>query len=215
MRPEHISQSRNPACCQSLDWSCGDCIDTNLLWSQIIRQIAHATFQCRLGDAHHVVVRHYFLGAEICHRDDAATIFHKRRCGTGQGNQRIDTYVVRYTKAFAGSAYEISLEFFCWRESHAVYQHVQFPVAFFELCEDPFNVLVFRNIAHEGFGAGKGQNQVFGFLLETLVLVGDRQLSARLMQSLSDRPGNASFVGDSEDDGYTAFEAERHRFSWS
>ena len=160
-------------------------------------------------------MRHNFLGAEICHRNNAAALFHERTRCARYGNQRVDTHVVGHAEPFARCTYKISLEFFGGRVSHAVHEDVQLSITFLEFREDLLDVLVLGNITHEGFGAGQRQNQVFGLLLETLVLVGDRQLSAGLMQSLGDRPGNASFVGDSEDDGHTAFEAERHRFSWS
>ena len=87
---------------------------------------------------------------------------------------------------------------------------MQLAATVFELREHPRNVFVLRNITHESLGAGKGQDQVFGFLLQPLVLISDRQLGACLMQSLCNGPRDAALIGDSKDDGHAAFETERH-----
>src|SRR3989442_12750425 len=82
-----------------------------------------------------------------------------------------------------------------------------------QLREDSLNVFIFRNVAPKGFRARKRQNEIFGLLLQTLVLVSNRQFGSGLMESLGDRPGNAAFIGNSKHRGHAAFEAERHESS--
>ena len=83
-------------------------------------------------------------------------------------------------------------------------ERVQLAVAFFECGEKAVDLFVFADVAHVGFGAGEREDQIFGFLLQTLVLVGDGELHAGGVKSLGDGPGDRALVGDSEDDGVTA-----------
>src|SRR5580700_4928925 len=94
-----------------------------------------------------------------------------------------------------------------------MHQRVQLAVALFERGEETGNFFVFADVAHVAFGAGQGEDQVSGFLLQALVLVGDGELHARGVQSLSDRPGDRALVGDSEDDGITALQVSGHEGS--
>jgi hypothetical protein len=67
------------------------------------------------------------------------------------------------------------------------------------LIEELRNFFVFGDVAHEGFGAGEGQNQVFGFQCHAFVLIGDGQIDARRVQALRDGPCYGALVGYSED----------------
>ena len=91
-------------------------------------------------------------------------------------------------------------------------ENVQLAVSVFQLRENAGDVIVLGNVAHKSLGAGKRKDEIFGFLFETLVLVGDGQFCSGGMQTLCDGPGDAAFIGDSEDDGHAAFEAERHQY---
>ena len=70
--------------------------------AEIGGEIAHAGFQRRLGHAHHVVVRHHPLGAEIGERQQAAAVRHQvpralRHRGEGVAGdvQRLQEVVAR------------------------------------------------------------------------------------------------------------------------
>ena len=67
-----------------------------------------------------------------------------------------------------------------------------------------------RAHAHEGIGAGQGEDQVSGFLFHPLVLVRNGQFGARLVQTLRDRPSDAALVGHSKHDRQAAFETRLH-----
>jgi hypothetical protein len=71
-----------------------------------------------------------------------------------------------------------------------MHQRVQLPVTLFQCCEEAVDLFIFADVAHIGFSAGKREDEVFRFLLQTLVLVGDGKLHAGGVQSLSDRPCN-------------------------
>jgi hypothetical protein len=59
----------------------------------------------------------------------------------------------------------------------------------------------------------KRQDQVLGFLLQALVLIGNCELGSRLMQALRNRPGNAALIGHPKNDSHSTLEAERHASS--
>jgi hypothetical protein len=117
---------------------------------------------------------------------------------------------MRDPKTFARCMYEIGLQFLRGSIGDTMHEHVQLAVAFFQFREYPLNVFILANVAHESFRPGKRQNQILRLLLQALILVCHCELCPSLMQRLRNRPGNAAFIGDSEDDGHAAFEAERH-----
>ena len=57
---------------------------TRIPCRQIGGQVAHRGLESRFGHAHHVVARHHLLRAQICKRDDAATVQHQRSRGPRQ-----------------------------------------------------------------------------------------------------------------------------------
>ena len=84
---------------------------------------------------------------------------------------------------------------------------MQFAVTLLELHEQPVNGCIVGHIAHEAFGARQGSDQILGFQFQTLVLVGDDDFGACVMQSLRNRPRDRALVGDSENDRNAAFKA--------
>jgi hypothetical protein len=130
-------------------------------------------------------------------------------------DQRIDAHIQRDAKAFARGVDEVSFEFVGGSVGDGMHQRVQLAVALFECDEEAVDFFVFADVAHVGFRAGEGENQVFGFLLQALVLVGDGELHAGGVQSLSDRPGDRAFIGDSEDDALRPCRSEDMSAPWN
>ena len=67
-----------------------------------------------------------------------------------------------------------------------MHQNMQLVISFLKLAKQSLDFIVVGNIAHEGFRAGQRQNQVSRFLLQSLVLISDSELRARIVQSLRD-----------------------------
>src|SRR5208282_5612173 len=201
---KHVAEAGDAARGQSFDRAGGNGVYANLFLAQFVGEIAHRALESGLGHSHHVVAGHDFLRCIVSHGHDRATVFHERGGGTRDCDQRVDAHVERNAEAFARRVEEVALEFVGGGVGDRVHQRVQFAVAFFERGEEAGDVVVFRYVAHIGFGAGQGENEVPGFLLQALVLVGNGQLHAGGVQSLGDGPGNRTLVGDSEDDAGTA-----------
>ena len=120
---------------------------------------------------------------------------------------------MRDAKAFARGVDEVSFQFVGGSVGDGVHQRVQLAVALFERGEEAVDFFVFADVAHVSFGAGQREDEILGFLLQALVLVGDGQLHAGGVQSLGDRPGDGALVGDSEDDGVAALQVREHECS--
>src|SRR5205807_9790559 len=71
---QHVTQSRDTARGERLDWPGGDSVDPNLLFALIVGQIAHGGFESCLGHAHHVVVVLNFLSVVVGEGSDAAVL---------------------------------------------------------------------------------------------------------------------------------------------
>ncbi len=115
--------------------------------------------------------------------------------------------------SISGAADEISLKLVGGGVSDRMDQRMQLAVALLQRGEETVNVFIFRNITHVRFGAGKGQDEIFCFLLQPLILVGDGQLNAGGVQSLGNRPGDGALVRDPEDNGVAALKVRGHGFS--
>src|SRR5580658_8013501 len=94
-----------------------------------------------------------------------------------------------------------------------MYQHMEFPVAGFQLFEKLRDFFVLRNIAHESLCARKRENQVFRLHLHALVLISDGEVRPCRVQSLGNCPGDRALVGHSEDDRCTTLQVLKH--SWN
>src|SRR5579863_3956469 len=105
----HISETCDATRSQSLDWPSRNSIYANVFLAQFISQIAHRTFQAGLGDGYHVVTRHDFFRGVVSHGHDRSAIAHERHSCTGYRDERINTYIERNPKTFAGRVCEITL----------------------------------------------------------------------------------------------------------
>ena len=117
---------------------------------------------------------------------------------------------MRNAETLARGGYKLSLQFVGGSKSHAVYQNIQLPVTLLEFLEEPGNLGVIGNVAHKSLSPRERSNQIPSFLLQSLVLIGDGELGAGIVQALRDRPGNAAFVRYSEDNRDSTFKTGRH-----
>ncbi len=108
---------------------------------------------------------------------------------------------MRDAKPFARGVDEFSFKIGFGREADAVHQTVQDAIFFLQVGEKPRELIVLRDIAHEAGGAGKLCDQIFGFEGQALILVGDGEAPAGLLEFLRDGPSDAAFVGQAEDYG--------------
>src|SRR5581483_990428 len=65
-----------------------DRVDANAIGAERRREIAHARLEARLGEAHHVVVRHHALRAEVGQREErAAKLYAETSCATANASR--------------------------------------------------------------------------------------------------------------------------------
>ncbi len=88
-----------------------------------------------------------------------------------------------------------------------MHQGVELAVALPELGEELGDFFVARNVAAKGLGAGEFGDQRLRVFFEPLVLVGDGELGAGLLELLRDSPGDAALVGQAEDDSRASVNA--------
>jgi len=204
---QHLSEIANPARSQRLDRSGRDCVDANVLHSEIVGEIANATFKRRLGHAHHVVMRDNTGGSVIGESNDTAALGHQRRSRPRDRNQRVTANVMGDAEAFAAGIGEAALEVLHGRVGDAVDDAVELAVTLFEGGEELLDLGVAGDVALEALGVGESVDHVFGFPAEALVLIGDGEFCAGFLQPLGDRPGDAALIRYAEDDGGLAFQA--------
>src|SRR5579871_5572705 len=113
-------------------------------------------------------------------------------------------------EAFAAGIDKFSFQFSWGGESNTVHENVQLAVTLFELRECSGDFFVPGDVAHETLGTWERIDQVFGFLGEALVLVGQPEVHAGGVQALRDGPGDGSLVRDSKDDSIAALEVVGH-----
>jgi hypothetical protein len=92
-----------------------------------------------------------------------------------------------------------------------MHQSVDLAESGLELREELINLRVVGDIAAEAFCAGKIGDQVLGFLFQSFILISNDELRASGVEFLRDRPGNASLVGHSKDNGGASLHVD-HRW---
>ena len=178
-------------------------------WPEVPGEVADGRVERRLRDAHHVVVRHGALAAEVGHRQDraAAARLHQRLRGPGARDERVGADVERQPEAVARRVGEAALEILGGRERDGVDEQVE-PAAerLADLGEDARDVLVRADVAlgHERRVDRLGE--LADALLDALALEGERELRALLGERLRDRPRDRAPVGDAEHERPLALE---------
>src|SRR5579862_4424147 len=115
---------------------------------------------------------------------------------------------MRDAEAVACRLDEVVLQLLSRSESDRVHQHIELCVALLELREDMVDFFVIRDIALEGLRAWQVGDQLMRFGLHAFVLVADSKPASGLLKPLSDTPGDAAFVGESEDGGDATFKVK-------
>src|SRR5258708_1223634 len=97
------SKTGNATSSERIERTSGDGVDTNILLTQLVGQVAYATFQSRLRDSHHIVFRHNTLTRHIGQRENAATTvgFHQWFGALCHRNERISTDIYSSMEASA------------------------------------------------------------------------------------------------------------------
>ena len=106
---QHFRETTDSPGRQGIHRSGADRIDPNLLRTQIIRQITHGGFQCRLGHAHDIIMRNHPLGAEVAHGQNAATLGHQGQGRAADRNQRIGADIQGSAEGFPIGIDELTL----------------------------------------------------------------------------------------------------------
>ena len=74
---------------QRLDRTRGNRVHADLLLAQVGGEIAHGRLERRLGDAHHVVMGHPFLGAVVGKGEQRAAARHQLLRALGKSRERV------------------------------------------------------------------------------------------------------------------------------
>ena len=104
-----------------------DRVHADVLLPEVPGEVAHGRVERRLRDAHHVVVRHGPLAAEVGHRHDraAAARLHERLGRARAGDERVGADVEREPEAVARRVGEAALEILGRREGDRVHEQVE------------------------------------------------------------------------------------------
>ena len=88
-RIEHVAEIADAARGKGFDGSCGNGVHSYALRAETSGKVAHRTFQCRLGHAHHIVVGDRELGAKVGQGQDRRTGIHQRGRTRRESGQRV------------------------------------------------------------------------------------------------------------------------------
>src|SRR2546421_6953102 len=169
----------------------------DVLLAEIPREVAHRGVERRLGDAHHVVVRHRPLAAEVRHRQDrpASARVHQRLGQPRARDERVGRDVERKPEAIARRVGEAPFEVLRGRERDRVHQDVEPAVEGLpHLVEDTREILVRADVALRHEPRADRLRQLADALLDPLALEREGKLRAALGEATRDRPGDRALV---------------------
>ena len=135
------------------------------------------------------------LRAVVGHGHDAAAFGHQRARSAGERHQRVGAGIERDAKALPTGVGEFAFQVLGGSVGDAVYQRIELAIALFQLLEELRDLFVARDVALESLRVGQLRDQVGGFLLQALVLIGDGELRPGLLHLLRNGPRDAALVG--------------------
>ena len=197
---EHLSETRNTCGGERFYRARGDGIDPDPFWPQVVRQITHARFQRRLGHTHDIVMGNNLFRSHIRHsKNRTLAPFHQRGCMARQNHQRISAHVQCQVKSLAARLNIGIGEIFFGGIGDSMDQDVQ-PAPFFaQSIEDLIDLLIFGDVARKDDLRPNPLCQRSYPLFQNFARVGKGELRALPVERLGNRPGDAPFVGDTED----------------
>ena len=190
-----------------------DGVDADVRLAQIPGEVANGGVERRLGDAHHVVVGHGALAAEVRHGQDraAAAALHQRFRTLRRRHERVGADVHRHPEPVTRRVGEAALEVLCRRERDRVDEAVEASAEHVcGRCEDAVEVGVGADVALADDVAADRLGQLAHALLDPLALVGERELGALRVEALRDRPRDRALVGDAQHEHLLALEPACH-----
>src|SRR5438094_2651875 len=190
-----------------------DGVDADVLLAQVPREVLHRGVERGLGDAHHVVVRHRALAAEVRHRQDraAAARLHQRLGQARAGDEGVSRDVERQPETVARRVGEAALKILGGGERDRVHEQVEATVEpLANLAEDALEVPVGADIALGDERRAHGLGELANVLLDPLSLVGEGELGTSLREPARDRPRDRAAVCDAENQAALARECPFH-----
>ncbi len=181
-----------------------DGVDADLLLAEIPGEVLDGGVERRLRDAHHVVVRHRALAAEVGHRHDraAARGRHQRLGRARGGDERVGADVDGHPEAVARRVGEAALEILGGRERDRVDEQVELAVPrLSHLAEDAVDVLVGADVAGRHQLRADRRGELAHVALDPLALECEGELGSLVRQPLRNRPCDRALVGDPHDQG--------------
>jgi AcrR family transcriptional regulator len=166
-------------------------------------EVAYTGFQAGFGHAHHVVVRHGPLGAQVGQREQAAiAALHHLATGFGQGDQAVGADIMGNAKAFAGGDFgEVAVQLVARGETDRVNDAVQAVPLLAQGLEHRDDFFIAGHITREAqFGVGAPAcRELFDPPFEFLVLISEGQFCAFSVHGRGDTRGDGQFAGNAND----------------
>ena len=164
----------------------GDCadrarrypVDAHAFRAEACREIAHAGFEARLGEAHHVVIGQRARRSEVAQGDDGArAAFHHRQPRLHQRHQAVGAHVMSDAKALTRYALqEIPGERLARRERDRMHDAVEAVPAPGECIENRAHLRIARYIARQHDIGVEFGSQLLHPLAHAFALVGECEL---------------------------------------
>jgi hypothetical protein len=177
----------------------GDRVDADPVGAQVVRQIAHRRFQCRLGHAHHVVIGRHAVGALIGQRQDRAAIGHQMRGPPRHVDQRKARDRQRIAKVLARGVDEAAGQLVLVGIGDRVDHEIQAAPFLLERGEGRVQRGIVHHVDLDQNVRAQAFRQRLHALAKGLSLVGEGKLCPFGGHRLGDAPGDRAVVGDAHD----------------
>jgi hypothetical protein len=186
-----------------------DGVHPDAAWPELVRQVAAGRLQCGLDRSHQVVVRHHLVGAVVAHGEQGAAIAHERHRPAGQPQEGVAGDVHRLREAGGRAVQQATLQIGLRGEGNGMEQQVKLAPSLSDRVEDGIELRLVRHIKrHHDLGAHRrGHGHHMRPCL--VILVGDGEVGATLVEGLGAAGGDGGFVGHADDQRLLAAQQRR------
>src|SRR3569623_1684512 len=211
---EHFAEVADARGGEGLDRTRRDRVDAYALRSEALRHVAHVRLEARLGEAHHVVVGHDTLGAEIAQSEQCtAAPRHHLAAGLRECGEAIGADLMRGEKTLAGRAVDIiALQLLARRIGRGMGDDVDGVPARAEFGEYVLDLAIVGEIARQHDLRAAFRRGSFHAGLQFFVLIGEGEFRAFAVHGLGDAPGDGAAARDADDQCAFALEKSHNIF---
>ena len=206
-----ITEIADAAGGQRLDRTCRNRVDADVVLAQILGDVLHRGFKRRLGQPHHVVMRHHLFRAVIGQRQQGAAIGHHRRRAGTDGGEGINRDIHGHPEIRGAGVDIAATQFVLVGKADGMDHKIKRAPVSLQRRKQRIQRVFLRHITFDHPRHADRRDQRFHPFFQRFALIGKGNLCPGVGTGLGDAPSDGFVVGKPHDQAaFAAHQSIRH-----